>query len=120
MFSVGTLLIGLSLQSRKAPMVPLARIFLCRCVLVLCNLHTTRLRMGCMPPPPLGPTHAPPSPKRLGQIFFRASGQLKIFFGAFGANQFRPKNFFGAVPFRSSRPNLLCYKMSAANLAILE
>ena len=32
----------------------------------------------------------------MGQIFLRAFGQSKTFSGAFGASQFRPKNFFGA------------------------
>ena len=51
----------------------------------------------------LEPTHpqpphlwTPPRPlKRLAQIFFRAIGQSKNFFDAFGANSFRPKIFFG-------------------------
>ena len=43
-------------------------------------------------PPPL------PLPfTRLGQIFFRASGQSNIFPGAFRANYLRPKFFFGAI-----------------------
>ena len=46
MFSVGAQLIQLSLRSRKAPMVPLTRIFLCCCLPVSRNLHTTRLRTG--------------------------------------------------------------------------
>ena len=50
--------------------------------------HTTH-------PSPPGPTRPPIAT----QIFFRASGQSKIFSGATGANQFRPKTFvcaFGA------------------------
>ena len=46
-----------------------------------------------------GPTPHPPEPptqKTWGQIFFRAFGQSKIFSGAFGASQFRPKFFVGA------------------------
>ena len=32
----------------------------------------------------------------IGQIFLQVFGQSKIFSGAFGTSQFRPKNFFGA------------------------
>ena len=38
----------------------------------------------------------PPPPKVIGQIFLRVFSQSKIFSGAFGASQFRPKKFFGA------------------------
>ena len=48
---------------------------------------------GGLTPPPLGP----PPPKAIGQIFLRAFGQSNIFSGAFGASQFRPNNFFGAL-----------------------
>ena len=44
-----------------------------------------------------GPTHPPldPPPKHLGQNFLRVFGQSTFLSGAFGANWFRPKNFFG-------------------------
>ena len=46
------------------------------------------------PPPPLRPC-LPPS-YVIGQNFLRVFSQSKIFSGAFGANPFRPKNFFAA------------------------
>ena len=52
---------------------------------------------GLTPPPP---PHPPPPFHVIGPIFLRVFGQSKIFSGAFGASQFRPKNFFG--PFGAS------------------
>ena len=50
--------------------------------------------------PPPGLTQPPPPPppaiKILGQNFLRAFGRSKFFSGAFRANWFRPKIFFGA------------------------
>ena len=47
--------------------------------------------------PGVGGGLTPPPPSYvIGQIFLRVFSQSKIFSGAFGASQFRPKTFFGA------------------------
>ena len=53
-----------------------------------------------LPPPP----PPPPAPEKIGPKFPPGLRPIKIFSGAFGSNQFRPKVFFGAFASAPPRP----------------